>query len=137
MRSNPSRSRRGTRSIPRGDRGRGLAPALVLTLLVPVLIMLLVWQQTSVDHLVVQLEKERDQNQELSSRVNALRLATSRLSSMGQVAARAGDELGLHRPGPEEIVDLRFEGDPENRPFSFRPLVSEATASPHSGEGNR
>jgi len=92
--------------------------------------MLLVWQHTSVDRLVVNLEEERDRHQELVSRVNALSLAANRLSRMGQVASRAGHELGLRRPDPEEIVDLRFDGESEHRSFPFRPLVPEATASP-------
>jgi hypothetical protein len=96
--------------------------------------MLLVWQHTSVDRLLVDLEAERDRNQELVSRVNALSLAANRLSSLGQVEARASRELGLRRPDRDQIVDLTFEGDDRSNGFSFRPLVPEAIAGPR-GEG--
>ena len=99
-------------------------------LAIPVLVLLLVWQQASIDQLVVQLEAERDTQRELDSQVNALRLEANRLSSLGQVEARAERELGLLRPGTDQIVDLVFSISREERVFGFRSLVDEATAGP-------
>jgi cell division protein FtsL len=93
------------RPSPRAPRRRSTA---VLWVLVPLLIMLVVWQQTSVDRLVVRLDAARDTHNSLESQVNALALEADRLSSLEQVEERARDELGLVRPGTEDIVDLVF-----------------------------
>jgi cell division protein FtsL len=97
--------------------------------LAPLLILLTVWQQASTDRLLVSLERDRDARTQLESQVNALRLEADRLSSLGQVEARAGHELGLVRPATEQIVDLVFPGG-EGRDglFHLKPLVGEALA---------
>lgn len=106
--------------------------------LVPLLVLLTVWQQASVDRLVVALERDRDARTQLESQVNALRLEADRLSSLGQVEARAGKELGLVRPGTEQIVDLVFPGS-EGRDglFHLKPLVGEALAGPSENAAKR
>jgi cell division protein FtsL len=83
-------------------------PTAVLWALVPLLILLVVWQQTSVDRLVVRLDTAKHTERSLESQVNALALEANRLSSLEQVEDRARDELGLVRPGTENIVDLVF-----------------------------
>lgn len=80
----------------------------VLWALVPLLILLVVWQQTSVDRLVVRLDTAKDTHRSLESQVGALALEANRLSSLEQVEDRARDELGLVRPGTDNIVDLVF-----------------------------
>jgi cell division protein FtsL len=107
----------------------GLTPLLCAA--VPILIMLQVWQQASVDHLVLRSEKEKDSRRDLESRVNALRLEANRLSSLGQVENRAEQELGLGRPDTDQIVDLVFSPSENDRQFVFRSLVSEANAATH------
>lgn len=98
-----------------------------LWILVPLMIILVVWQQTSVDRLVVQLEKEKVLHRDLESRVHALRLEANRLSSLEQVEERAQAELGLRRPRTEDIVDLVFGNENLSDP-RFRSLVGTATA---------
>jgi hypothetical protein len=89
-----------------------------------------VWEQVSVDRLVVSLGRERDARTQLESQVNALRMEADRLSSLGQVEARAERELGLVRPSTEQIVDLVF-ADEADRPKGLRlnPLVGDALAA--------
>ncbi len=96
----------------------------------PVLVLLLVWQQASIDRLVVQLEAENDTHQELESQVNALRLEANRLSSLGQVEDRAERELGLIRPETDQIVNVVFASATDDRIFRLRSLVPDATANP-------
>jgi cell division protein FtsL len=97
--------RRFPRPLTRFSRRRSTA---ILWGLVPLLILLVVWQQTSVDRLVVHLDKAKDVHRSLESQVNALALEANRLSSLEQVEDRARGELGLGRPGTEDIVDLVF-----------------------------
>lgn len=102
--------------------------AALVWALVPVLVLLVVWQQASVDRLGVRLEKEKDRARQLQSQVNALSLEANRLSSLGQVESRATRELGLVRPSTDQIVDLVFTpGDHDGRP-RFGSLVTEANA---------
>ena len=120
------------RAFPRSPRrGRETRPlrgvSVFLLLLVPVLVLLTVWQQAAVDRLVVEVERERAIHRELSSRVNTLRLEADRLSSLAQVEARAMNELGMRRPATSDIVELSFEGESPRFPGGF---VSEAHASP-------
>jgi hypothetical protein len=97
--------------------------------LAPFLVLLTVWQQASVDRLVVALERNRDARTQLESQVNALRLEADRLSSLGQVEARAEKELGLIQPGTDQIVDLIFPGsEGHDGLFHLKPLVGEALA---------
>jgi cell division protein FtsL len=96
------------------------------------LVLLFVWQQASVDRLVLRLEREEDENQKLTSEVNALRLEANRLSSLEQVEERAVRELGLRRPVPEEIVRVEFE--PEDPAFHLLPGVGQAHAAPAAGD---
>ena len=95
----------------------------------PVLVLLLVWQQASIDRLVVNLERERDTLRELESQVNALRLEANRLSSLGQVENRAERELGLTRPETDQIIDVVFSTSRDDRVFGIRSLVSDANAA--------
>jgi len=111
---------------------RGLS--LFLVLLLPLLILLTVWQQASVDRLVVEVEHERVLHRELDSRVNTLRLEADRLSSLAQVEARAMEELGMRRPATGDIVELRFAGDDSRRSIGF---VSQAQAATRGTERPR
>jgi len=127
------------RAFPRSPRmGREARPhrgvSVFLVLLVPLLILLTVWQQASVDRLVVEVERERATHRELQSRVNTLRLEADRLSSLAQVEARAMTELGMRRPAIGDIVELRFEGEPSH--FLGR-FVGEAHASDRETGGRR
>ena len=109
---------------PRSQRGV-IAPAL-LWVATPLLVMLVVWQQASVEHLVVNLEQAKDERTKLESEVNALRLEADRLSSLGQVETRAERELGMVRPETQQLVDLVFQGqEPSGSGF---PWVREASA---------
>jgi cell division protein FtsL len=119
------------RAFPRSPRmGRDALPlrgvSVFLALLLPLLILLTVWQQASVDRLVVEVERERTLHRQLDGRVNTLRLEADRLSSLTQVESRAIEELGMHRPATGEIVELRFAGDPSRGSFGF---VAEAQAA--------
>lgn len=96
--------------------------------MVPVLVILVVWQQASVDRLVARLDEERENHRELESQVNALRLEASRLSSLRQVEARAERELGLERPETRQIVDLVFEDSDHGPRFALSSWVGEAVA---------
>jgi len=99
------------------------------------LAMLFVWQQTSVDRLIVRLARERDRHHELETEVNSLSLEATRLSTFALVEERATRELALTRPAPEQIVNLEFEGsEPPGEHFALRPLVAEANARPRKGE---
>ena len=116
--------RKTTWKEPRSQRGV-IAPAL-LWVATPLLVMLVVWQQASVEHLVVHLERAKDERTKLESEVNALRLEADRLSSLGQVETRAERELGMIRPETQQLVDLVFPGQ-ENASPGF-PWVREAAA---------
>ena len=116
--------RKTTWKEPRSQRGV-IAPAL-LWVATPLLVMLVVWQQASVEHLVVHLERSKDERTKLESEVNALRLEADRLSSLGQVETRAERELGMIRPETQQLVDLIFPGQ-ENASPGF-PWVREASA---------
>ena len=107
--------------------------ASLLLILAPVLVMLLVWQQASVDRLQLTLDGERDLRQGLQSRVNALSLEANRLSSLSQVQSRAERELGLVRPGTDQIVDLLFAPVKGEQRFALRSLVGEANAGTRPG----
>ena len=106
----------------------GFRPGPMVWALVPVLVILVVWQQASVDRLVVSLDEERETHRELESQVNALRLEASRLSSLRQVEARAERELGLERPDTRQIVDLVFEDSGDGPRFALASWVGEAVA---------
>jgi hypothetical protein len=97
---------------------------------VPVLVLLLVWQQASIGRLVVHLETEKDIQLDLESQVNALRFEANKLSSLGQVENRAERELGLLRPETHQIIDVIFSTAREERIFGFRSLVTDANAAP-------
>ena len=99
---------------------------MVLWVATPLLVMLVIWEQASVERMMMRLERGRDERTKLESEVNALRLEADRLSSLGQVEQRAGRELGMIRPGTEQIVDLVFPGQDESSP-GF-PWVREASA---------
>ena len=109
----------------RSQRG-AIAPAL-LWVATPLLVMLVVWQQASVEHLVVHLEGAKDDRTKLESEVNALRLEADRLSSLGQVETRAERELGMIRPETQQLVDLVFPGQEDASGLGF-PWVREASA---------
>jgi len=99
---------------------------MVLWVTTPLLVMLVVWEQATVERMVMRLEHARDEGTKLESEVNALRLEADRLSSLGQVEDRAEHELGMIRPGTEQIVDLVFPGQDQSSP-GF-PWVREASA---------
>ncbi len=106
-----------------------LDPSLMLWGAGLVLAFLFVWEQASVDRLVMRLEKAEAQRLALESEVNALAMEADQLSSLGQVESRAHRELGLIRPATDQIVQLRFEESMEESPrFGLDPLVPEATA---------
>jgi cell division protein FtsL len=102
-------------------------PVLVLWGAGIVLVMLFMWQQSSVDRLLMQLERAKNDRRELASEVNALGIEVDQLSSMAQVERRAVRELGLVRPGTDQIVRLRFEDVPGESP-GLDLLVPEAMA---------
>lgn len=106
-----------------------LPRGILVWALVPVLVLLVVWQQSSVDRLSVRLEKEKQKTRQLETQVNALSLEATRLSSLGQVESRATRELGLVRPTPDQIVNLVFTpSDNDTRHPRFGTLVTEANA---------
>jgi len=99
-------------------------------MMVPILVLLLVWQQASIGQLMVRLETEKDTQRDLESQVNALRLEANKLSSLGQVENRAERELGLTRPETDQIVDVVFSTSRDERAFGLRSLVTDANAAP-------
>jgi cell division protein FtsL len=103
-----------------------ISTPFALWVVTPLFVMLVVWEQASVERLMMRLEHMRDEGTKLQSQVNALRLEADRLSSLGQVETRAERELGMIRPGTEQIVDLVFPGQDETAP-GF-PWVREASA---------
>ena len=112
--------------------------AVLLWLLVPVLTMLVVWQQASMDRLVRRLEQARDTNRNLEGQVNALGLEANRLSSLEQVETRAERELGLRRPGTEQIVNMVFDSDAEDPgSFALGSMMGDATAAARRGSAPR
>ena len=111
--------------------------ATLLLILAPVLVMLLVWQQASVDRLQLALDSEQNVRQDLQSRVNALSLEANRLSSMGQVGSRAERELGMLRPDTDQIVNLLFAPVKGEQRFALRSLVGEANAGTRPGESSQ
>jgi cell division protein FtsL len=118
-----------TSSKTRRRRSRRAA-VIALWMLAPLLIVLTVWQQASVDRMVLALDKEKDARRALDGQVNALRFEASQLSSLGQVEERASRELGLRRPETDQIVDLVF---PDREPGTFLALgslVGDADAAP-------
>lgn len=103
-----------------------ITTSMVLWVATPLLVMLVIWEQASVERTMMGLERARDERTKLESQVNALRLEADRLSSLGQVEQRAERDLGMIRPGTEQIVDLVFPGQDESSP-GF-PWVREASA---------
>ena len=62
-------------------------------------------------------------------------MEADQLSCLAQVEDRATRELGLIRPAPDQIVQLRFDRSAEeSKRFILDPLVPEATAGTR-GEG--
>jgi len=108
---------------------------MVLWVTTPFLVMLVIWEQASVERTMMGLERARDERTKLESQVNALRLEADRLSSLGQVEQRAERDLGMIRPGTEQIVDLVFPGQDESGP-GF-PWVREASAGTREGNEAR
>jgi cell division protein FtsB len=92
------------------------------------LVILFVWQQASVDRLLVRIQEEKETLGDLRTEVDALSLEANRLSSLALVQDRAHAELGLVRPATDQIVELSFETTPTTQHFALRPLVSEAIA---------
>jgi cell division protein FtsL len=113
-------------SWPRQSSRPRFSTPMFLWVATPLLVMLVIWEQASVERMVMRLEHSRDEGTKLESEVNALRLEADRLSSLGQVEQRAEHELGMIRPGTEQIVDLVFPGQDASSP-GF-PWVREASA---------
>jgi|GEM_PF-1387002 len=109
--------------------------SMFLWVATPLLVMLVVWEQASVERMMMRLERSRDDRTKLESEVNALRLEADRLSSLGQVETRAEHELGMVRPGTEQIVDLVFPGQDAQSP-GF-PWVREASAGTREDKETR
>jgi cell division protein FtsL len=99
-------------------------------MVVPILVLLLVWQQASIGRLAARLEDEKNTQRDLESQVNALRLEANKLSSLGQVENRAERELGLTRPETDQIVNVVFSTSRDERTFGLRSLVTDANAAP-------
>jgi hypothetical protein len=115
-----------------------LRPAVAaLWVLAPLLVLLTVWQQASVDRLMLSLERERNLRRDLESQVNALRFEASQLSSLGQVEARAASELGMIRPATDQIVDLVFPAEKDASFLALGSLVGEAQAASPEGSARR
>ena len=108
---------------------------MFLWVFTPLLVMLIVYEQASVERMMMRLERSRDDRTKLESEVNALRLEADRLSSLGQVETRAEHELGMVRPGTEQIVDLVFPGQDAQSP-GF-PWVREASAGTREDKETR
>jgi cell division protein FtsL len=103
-----------------------------------ILVMLFMWEQGSVDRLVMELERAENQRRDLQSEVDALVMEADQLSSLAQVERRAQRELGLIRPDTDQIVRLRFEKSPgEPSRFRLDPLVPEAVAGTPDREADR
>ena len=128
------------RWIGRLARGRRFRPDSTMMLwgVGIALILLFVWEQSTVDRLIMKLERAEDHRRDLDSEVNALMMEADQLSSLAQVERRATDELGLIRPDPDQIVRLEFEESREASPhFSLDPLVPEAVAGMRGEESPR
>ena len=117
------------RAAPRGARFRP-HPVGVYGLLAFVMLLTLLWEQNSVDHLLIRLERAKTERRDLESRVAALSVQVTDLSSMVQVEERAVRELGLRRPGLDEIVELEFPDAQTGEHFALGRMVSEAEARP-------
>lgn len=102
------------------------------------LVILVVWEQASVDRLLIRLQQARAERRELQSEVNALAMEADQLSSLAQVKPRAAKELGLRRPSTDQIVSLRFETVEESSPqFALNPLARDAEAAAPREDGSR
>jgi cell division protein FtsL len=94
------------------------------------LVILFVWEQASVDRILVRLETARQTHNDLQTKVSSLSLEANRLSSLVQVESRAREELGLRRPATDEIVQLDFEApDLQNQHFALGTIVPDANAA--------
>lgn len=127
------RLRRSDRANRRSARV-GVHPAAVYGLLAFVLLMAFVWEQASVDHLLIKLERAKAEKRDLESRVAALSVQADDLSSLVQVEERAVRELGMRRPTPAEIVELRFAEPPTGEHFALGKIVPAADAQTREGQ---
>ena len=117
---------------------RGVRASWLLGGVGVLLLLLFVWEQASVDRLIIRLRDARAENRELVSEVNALAMEADQLSSLAQVKERAAAELGLRRPSTEQIVRLRFEPFHESTPqFALNPLPRDAEAASAREDGSR
>jgi cell division protein FtsL len=102
------------------------------------LVMLFVWEQASVDRILMKLEAAREAHRDLQTKVSALSLEADRLSSLVEVETRARDELGLRRPATDEIVQLDFEApELQDQHFALGRIVPDANAATMPGDDPR
>jgi len=118
----------------RSLRARTRRPRFGSTLLLWVggftLVILFVWEQASVDRILVRLEAAGQTHDDLQTKVSSLSLEANRLSSLVQVESRAREELGLRRPATDEIVQLDFEApDLRDQHFALGTIVPDANAA--------
>jgi len=111
-------------------------PVAVYALIVFVLGLAVVWEQASVDHLLLKLERAKAERRDLESRVATLSVQADDLSSLVQVEERAVSELGMRRPATDEIVELQFPEPPSSEHFALGPIVPEAAARTRKGQRN-
>jgi len=116
----------------RFERPAGIERAAAVFVAAFGLVLLFVWHQAAVDRLVLRLDAEKERGSRLESDVHALRYEVESLASHGQVTGEAVERLSMIRPGQDQIVKLRFEGDASDAP-RWPGLVSEATAGPETG----
>jgi len=118
------------RALARRPRRLRFGGALFLWAAGFALVMLFVWQQASVDRILMRLETARKTRNDLETKVSALSLEADRLSSLVQVETRAREELGLRRPSTDEIVQLDFEPpELQNQHFALGAIVPDANAA--------
>jgi len=108
-------------------------PAVIYGILALALLLAFVWEQASVDHLLMKLESAKAEKRDLETRVAALSVQADDLSSLVQVEERAARELGLRRPATDEIVELRFREPQAAEHFALGGIVPEAAAQTRAG----
>jgi cell division protein FtsL len=121
----------------RQNQRAGVHPVVAYGLLAFGLLLAFVWEQASVDHLLIRLERAKAERRNLESRVAALSVQADDLSSLVQVEERAVRELGLRRPATDEIVELQFAEPPSNEHFALGKIVPDADARTRRGQQDR
>lgn len=108
-------------------------PVMAYGLVAFALLFAFVWQQSSVDHLNMELERAKAERRDLEVRLAELSVQAEDLSSLVTVEERAARELGLRRPATDEIVEVVFPEIQAGSRFDLGQIVPEAQAHTRGG----